>query len=302
MQIADLNEQAKPLTVMVLAHNEERHIAACLDSIFASSPDRDIEVYVVANGCTDNTESTVDAYRGKQPTVKLISIALADKCGAWNYYVHNVIPAECPGRPIFFFMDGDSRAVRGSFAAMAKALHAAPYANAASAVPATGRNMNHYRDEILSSRGQVGNLYALRGGVVERIQKLSARLPIGLEGDDGLIGALIKWDLDPANNEFDDRRIVACADAAFEFDPLSPLRKRDWMTYWKRMVRYGRRRYEFELLGPLLIKKGLAAMPRDISELYTDGASLRLNWEGVYTLSNWVALRQIRKRGRLCGS
>ena len=41
--------------VMVLAYNEERHIAACLDSIFASDPGRRFEVYVMANGCTDRT-------------------------------------------------------------------------------------------------------------------------------------------------------------------------------------------------------------------------------------------------------
>ena len=29
---------AAPFPVMVLAHNEERHIGACLDSIFAADP------------------------------------------------------------------------------------------------------------------------------------------------------------------------------------------------------------------------------------------------------------------------
>ena len=47
---------------MVLAHNEERHIGACLDSIFAADPALDFDVYVMANGCTDRTEAIVADY------------------------------------------------------------------------------------------------------------------------------------------------------------------------------------------------------------------------------------------------
>ena len=280
--------------VMVLAHNEERHIEACLDSIFDAEPGRAFDIFVMANGCTDRTEALVAEYGRRRPGVHLVSIALGDKCNAWNVFIHETVPARAPGREIYFFMDGDARAVPGSFSAMARALETNLHATAASAVPGSGRNVARDRQELLDERGLVANLYSLRGSLVERLRQLSVRIPLKLEGDDGLIGALIKWDLDPKHNEFDHERIVPCADAAFEFEPMSLSRPADWKMYWKRAVRYGRRKYEFQLLGPELKARGLAGLPADITELYPRAASLRLQPAGIYTLPNWVALRQMR--------
>src|SRR5690242_5448492 len=94
--------------VMVLAHNEERHIEACLDSVFGADPNGPLEVFVMANGCTDGTEDVVRAYRHKEPRVHLISIQLGDKCNAWNVFIHETVPAHCPGCEVYFFMDGDA--------------------------------------------------------------------------------------------------------------------------------------------------------------------------------------------------
>jgi len=44
---------------MVLAHNEEKKIAECLDSIYAANPGHRFEIFVMANGCTDRTEDIV---------------------------------------------------------------------------------------------------------------------------------------------------------------------------------------------------------------------------------------------------
>lgn len=294
------SESVEPPTkkpVMVLAHNEERHIAACLDSIFAADPDLSFEVYVMANGCTDRTEDIVMEYARRRPEVHLVSIAMGDKCNAWNVFIHETVPAHCQGQDIYFFMDGDARVVPGSFSAMARALKTNPHAHAASAVPASGRNAARDRDEILREHGLVANLYALRGNFVDRLCEFSVRIPLKLEGDDGLIGILIKWDLAPERNDVDHLRIVPCGNAAFEFEPMSLTRPADWSVYWKRAVRYGRRRYEFELLGPVLKAKGIGALPSDITELYPQAMSLTLRWQGIYTLTNFVALRQMRSIG-----
>jgi len=284
---------------MVLAHNEERHIQACLDSILAADPASRFEVYVMANGCTDATEDIVRQYARQRPEVHLVSIALGDKCNAWNVFIHDTVPAHCPDREVYFFMDGDARAVPGSFSAMARALAEDNYPHAASAPPASGRNAARDRAELLEQRGLVANLYALRGRFVTRLKNMGVRIPLKLEGDDGLVGALIKWDLAPERQEFDHRRIVPCADAGFQFESLSPLRPANWRAYWRRMVRYGRRRYEFQLLGPLLRAQGVSALPSDITALYRGAAALRLRWQGLYTLPNLVALREMRKAAAL---
>jgi glycosyltransferase involved in cell wall biosynthesis len=289
---ADGGTQALAWPVVIFAHNEERRIAACLDSVFAADPDRGFEVFVLANGCRDGTEAIVAGYGRRRQEVRLVSIAMGDKCNAWNVFVHDTVPAHCPGRDVYFFMDGDMQAARGSFSAMARALQTNPHAHAASAVPLSGRNAERYRREIIEGHGLMANLYCLRGSFVDRLRALPVRMPIRLEGDDGLIGALIKWDLAPDRNHMDDERIAPCADAGFRFESM---RLADWRSYWRRVVRYGRRSYEFQLLGHRLAERGIAALPRDITEIYPEAAALPLKWAGVHTLANWVALRQMRK-------
>lgn len=281
--------------VMVLAYNEERHIAACLDSLFDGEPGLPLEVYVMANGCTDGTEQRVLDYARKRPEVHLVSIALGDKCNAWNVFIHETVARHCPGRSVYFFMDGDARSVPGSLRRMADALRADSHAHAASAPPASGRNAAHDRQELIDERGLVANLYALRGSFVQRLQDSGVRLPLKLEGDDGLLGALIKWDLDPKNNQFDHGRIVPCPEAGFEFESVSPFSLNGLKGYWKRAVRYGRRGYEFQLLGKALKRDGLCALPADITAIYAGAKALPLKWAGPYTLTNWVALRQMRR-------
>lgn len=283
--------------VMVLAHNEEQHIEACLDSIFQADPGVPLEAYVMANGCTDRTEDLVRQYSQKNTSVHLVSIELGDKCNAWNVFVHQTVPGRCPGRAIYFFMDGDARAVPGSFSAMAKVLESQPKAQAVGAPPACGRSMDHDREELLRERGLVANLYALRGAFAERCRALGVRIPLKLEGDDGLIGALVRWDLDP-RQPMDPQLIAPCADAGFLFESFKISRLSEWRAYWKRMVRYGRRRYEFAILGPRLSAGGLSAMPKDIREIYRDADNLRLKWDGIYTINNWFALREMRRLAR----
>src|SRR6185436_17298677 len=287
-----MNASAWP--VMVLAHNEERFIGPCLDSILAAEPECRFEIFVMANGCTDRTEEIVRQYAARRPEVHLVSIDLNDKCNAWNVFIHETVPQHCAREEFYFFMDGDARAVAGSFSAMARALRTHARAHAAAAVPASGANLVRDRGDILQGRRLVANLYALRGGFVERLREREVRMPLHLEGDDSLVGALAKWDLAPESNEFDHERIVPCADAAFEFEPLSPFRPADWLAYWRRAVRYGRRRYEFQLISRSLKSQGIAALPADITELYPQTDSLRLKWQGVYTLTNLVALLKMR--------
>ena len=49
-------ETKTPWPVMVLAHNEATRIVACLDSIYAADPGHAFSIFVMANGCTDDTE------------------------------------------------------------------------------------------------------------------------------------------------------------------------------------------------------------------------------------------------------
>jgi glycosyltransferase involved in cell wall biosynthesis len=137
-----------PWAVMVLAHNEERRIAACLDSLFDGELGRGLEVFVMANGCTDRTEEVVREYARRRAGVHLVSIAMADKCNAWNVFVHETARSIAAGRDVYFFVDGDCRVVPGSLARLADALGANPHAHAASAPPASGRSLQKDRRAV----------------------------------------------------------------------------------------------------------------------------------------------------------
>src|SRR5262245_22166827 len=208
--------------VMVLAHNEAKNIVPCLESIYSADPGRPFNIFVMANGCTDDTEKIVNEYAKTHDGVKLVSIAMADRCNAWNVFMHETMPEHASSRDVYFFMDGDCRAVPGSFSELAKALADHPRANAAGAPPMCGRDRERDAKALLEGRCIVANLYALNGRFVRDIQAKGVRLPLGLDAaDDGLIGALAKWNLDP-RGEWDDDRIVPCPKAGFLFDSLSP--------------------------------------------------------------------------------
>ena len=284
--------------VMVLAHNEAKNIVACLDSIYAADPGHAFSIFVMANGCTDDTERIVNEYAETHDGVKLVSIAMADRCNAWNVFIHETVPAYVPDRNVYFFLDGDCRVCPGSFSELAKGLAENARANAAGAPPACGRNRERDARELLEHHRIVANLYALSGRFVRKIQAKGVRLPLGLDAaDDGVIGALAKWDLDP-RGQFDDARIVPCPKAGFLFDSLSPMRLREWRQYWRRLVLYGRRHYDNQLLGPRLKREGIGGMPERISDLYVDAKKLRLRWQGIYTIPNFVALKRIQEKAR----
>lgn len=292
------NTATTPSPVMILAHNEQERIGACLDSILGNAAEFPVEIFVMANGCTDDTGRIVLEYAARWPNVHLVSIEMGDKCNAWNVFIHETVPKCCPNRKVYFFVDGDAQVVPGSLKVMADALRRNPDADASSAPPHSGRSREEDSRQLVEGRHLVANLYALRGSFVNRLQAEGVRLPLKLEGDDGLLGALIKWDLRPELDEFNDRKIEPCPSAGFTFDSVD---WRDWSElrgYWRRLVRYGRRRYEFELLGRQLRRMGIRGLPRDIRELYVQADGLKPRIQGIYTLTNYVALLEMRREGR----
>jgi len=60
-------QTATPWPVMVLAHNEERHIGACFDSIVDAGQATALDVSALARGCVDRTEVVVAKYGKRRP-------------------------------------------------------------------------------------------------------------------------------------------------------------------------------------------------------------------------------------------
>jgi hypothetical protein len=71
-------------SIVIPAHDEEGGIGRCLSSL-ASTPDlAQVEVVVVANGCTDRTAEAARAFAGEIPRLTVLELAEASKIAALN--------------------------------------------------------------------------------------------------------------------------------------------------------------------------------------------------------------------------
>ena len=285
-----MTDTPHPWPVAVFAHNEARNIIACLDSL-QSAATQPLACHVLANACTDRTEALVREYAADHTNVHLVSIALGDKANAWNVFVHEVASRNAAA---CFFIDGDVRAIPGSLDAMAQALVEHSQANGVSALPQSGRGVAAFQRDMLRDNGVAGNLYGLRGSFVERIRTQAIKMPIGTIGEDALMGAMLKWDL-RGDTRWDNSRVVVAREAGFAFDSVSPWLPREWKKYFRRRVRYSVRGYQNKMLGQAIQPAGFTALPHHVRELYPCYPDvLRLEWRGLDTLFDWLAIQEIR--------
>lgn len=278
--------------VAVFAHNEERNIERCLGSLHAAGCPQSATVAVLVNGSTDRTASIVTQYAKTRETVKLILISLGDKANAWNEFVHTHAPSE----GIVVFVDGDVVAAPGSIAALARALSENSTALIASAVPGSGRNRQAQVDSVLKEHGVQGNLYAVRAQFLQKIRSAGVRMPVGFVREDGLIGALAKWDLDPLGAPWNDTRVVPVRESRFLFDSIPMWSVRGWRQYFRRRVRYSLGHFENAMLGQVLKSAGPTAIPATVTELYKIFPEPIVTWRGLNTFFDWIAVRRITAR------
>lgn len=282
--------------VVVFAYNESRRIRAALESVARAAGGHDIEVVVLANGCRDHTARVVRACADVLPRLTLVEIDLPDKANAWNVYVHEVLTADRVRRTdVHFFTDGDVRIEPDALPLLASALREVPSANAAGAIPATGRDRDAWRARMVANGNLAGNLYALRGNFVERVRQRRIRMPIGLFGEDRFVSWLAATDLGAPDESEPGPRCVFHGGAQFSFRSLSPWRIRDYRIYLRRKWRYTRRALQHEMLMRVIAERGLSAMPHHIQELYRTGPyPSRLRWVGRDTPLRMLAILWMR--------
>lgn len=252
----EVSETRQPVCVIVLAHNEEERIGTCLASLPCTEPGYD--VHVVVNGTTDRTATIARGFTG----VTVHDWEQGGKARSWNRIMFD--EPDVRGRA-YVFVDGDAVILPGSLAVLADAL-ATSGANAASGVPANGRQATRYQRSIVAEHGMFGDLYALSGNFVERMRASGFRLPEDLIGDDSLIGALAKTDLQHEDN-WDDERIVPCLDARFLCDPVS-LSSSGVRMQFARMRNYSLRHFQNRIVSAIMRSTGPDGLPRQMVSLY----------------------------------
>ena len=245
--------------VTILAHNEERRIRACLDSLLREPGD--FPIHVVVNGSTDATAAIAGSYGGR---VRVRVYAEGGKSRSWNAFVLDDLRGFAE---VNIFVDGDAEVVAGSIAAMTDAFAAHPEAIAVAGQPRNGRNVAHYAAEQARSHGIFGDLYALSGGFLAHMKQAGIRLPDDLIGDDGLLGALAKTNLANEDHWREDR-VVVCAEAGFLCEPFCFSDLRSWKMQYKRLINYSIRHFQNVMISAIMKGPGPQALPPRLAMLY----------------------------------
>ena len=294
----------RPVWAMaVFAHNEARRIEAALRAIAGAAGGHAVDVFVLANGCTDGTADRVRACAGLLPHLTLVEVDLGDKVNAWNVYVQELhTPERMAEIETHYFTDGDVTLEAEALPRLADALREVPTAMAAGGMPATGRDRDAWRERMVRYSSLAGNLYALRGAFVRKLRDRRLRMPVGLFGEDRFVSWLVDTRLGDPPDSDDEIQCVFHRTAEFSFRSLSPKRPGDYRIYFRRKWRYARRALQHEMLMPILFRKGLEAMPAHVSELYVEAAlPSRLKWVGLdtpYRLLAVLWIRSYRRRAR----
>ena len=248
------------VVIIVLAHNEERRIAACLASLPLSDPG--VAVHVVVNGSHDRTAVIARAIGGTSLTVHVWPEG--GKSRSWNRFV---LDTPVSASQAYVFVDGDAELVPGSIAALIHTLAANPAANAAAGLPGNGRRAARYREELVASHGIFGDLYALSAGFVGRLRASGIRLPDDLVGDDGLIGALAKTNLGGLD-DWREERVLPCAEAGFLCEPARLTSLQSLTNQYRRMINYSMRQFQNRIITKVLHESGPRGLPHRFAVLY----------------------------------
>lgn len=247
---------ALPVVIAVLAHNEERRIAACLASLPLDDPA--YAIHVVVNGTSDRTAAIAGGFAG----VTVHDWAQGGKSRSWNRFMLDTPGIE--GRH-YLFVDGDARVVPGSIGALVAELDRGE-ANAVAGFPANGRRVEAYRAQMRREHGLFGDLYGLSGAFVARLRASGLRLPEDLIGDDGLICALAKTDLGH-EDEWSDARVQPVDGAGFLCDPVG-LRPADLRLQARRMRNYSLRHFQNRIISAIMRGEGPRGLPTALASLY----------------------------------
>lgn len=181
------------LSVCVLAHNEEKHIAETIRSIYLGNDPLDFDIIVYANGCDDNTTLVVKKLTDSFPNVFLRELKRASKPLAWN------VAFEENTHPVIIFSDGDVQPEPGTIQYLKKVMEERSDISLAGCQIWPKNNMPIYQRFVgiiqipLVQDYLAGGFYALRREVFVRKFKDYGfdGIPAGVVSDDGFIESMV---------------------------------------------------------------------------------------------------------------
>lgn len=280
--------------VVVFAHNEAQRITRCIESIMAQPCEGLEYIYVLVNGCTDDTADVVTRLGANYTKVIGVWLDDADKAASWNHYVQQL----STGVDYHMFVDGDVYLADNALSELLRPLSKDPRTLAAAAVPANGRSKTQWQHNMQRWGRLAGAFYMLSDLLVNEFREDTIQLPAGLVGEDFLVTCLAKGCIEYQQLFCPSPRLQVVTSARFYFDGLSVFHWQHWKIALKRLVRYQVREHQLKLLFHYMQGKSPSQMPADITQLYGELTHLvRYQYRGRNTpvdmLAVWYIKRQV---------
>jgi hypothetical protein len=212
---------------------------------------------------------TIQPVGNKATMIRVWYLPVADKAHSWNEYVHSIQPES----ETVFFMDGYAQVMPDALNLIRDGLSSTPKAIAASGVPSFGRSAASQTELMVREGGIHGSLYAVRGSFLQRVRSADFRLPLGLYRTDGVLGAVISFDLDPAKNDWDTGRIFVHPQATWKIRPFAARRIADLRSHFKKVMRQSQ-----GILENLAVREHLAIQRKTPQSLSRTAAELVRDW------------------------
>ena len=274
--------------ICMFAYNEEKHIIDSIKSVFANIDSLCQQVFVLANGCTDNTVALLLSMQTSYSRLCVIELDIGDKCNAWNHYVH-CMTQQTPNVATHFFIDADVKFTPHVFPTLHQQLQTSPCVVVAG-MPVSGRNKAYYQELVTDRACFFGNLYGMSQRFVERIKQQAFYLPVGLNWIDSFLTKAVNTDLsfDPHNRP---NRVTYLQGHGYYFASLSPFSIDDLALYKNRIARYELGKLQEIILDTI----PLPEWPRDMHNI-----NLTIDAEGrvdsiTHPIKKWLVKQRLQK-------
>lgn len=258
----------------MFAYNEATNIRSALTNVFENIDKRLQTVYLLANGCTDNTVEIANELKVELGFTQLevIEIKLGDKCNAWNHYVHDIkVNAAC-----HFFIDADVVFSDSCFPILYDEItEIKPTPNIVAGYPLSGRNLPYYQMLVEERACFFGNLYGASHKYIEMVREKHFCLPIGLNWIDSFLTKAANTDIQFLKENLPDR-VIYKKGVGFQFESLSPFKPSDIKLYKNRIARYELGKIQEIYLDRLEVSKwpkNMRAINEDIQRNFANKSS-----------------------------
>lgn len=284
------------IQICVFAYNLEKTIKSNIINLINSCSEYTPDIYVMINGCRDNTFSIVSQIANDHPNIHPINIELGDKSNAWNTFIFQYYSKSS----LAIFADGDLCFEENAINNLLDFHFRNPHYNAISSFPCDkGRSSQQWRYNLLREHQFTGALYLLSPRFIDKIIDQDVKLPVGLIGDDSMLGYLSATDI-CSGTDLPIQRIGVCTNAIFIYDSLNPLSWQDCKLYLRRRLRYSLRYFQQHSIVTNLKRSGIQAMP-DLAIKETTAPLSKIRWFSSNLLFDVISKVIIdHQRSKLC--